>query len=96
MEVILDRDTGRVYVKRERTPEGVTPKHTHQYAKFGVTLVWDGRGELLGIEFDSDSHELATIRTLSSEELRERERGPEMPSGMLLQDAQKGQQSGGN
>jgi hypothetical protein len=68
MEVILDPDTGRVYVKREATPMGVSAQHTHQYRKFGVTLVWDGHGELLGVEFDSESHEPAIVRSISSEE----------------------------
>jgi hypothetical protein len=74
MEVILDKDTGRVYVKREPTPPGKEPQHTHQFRKFGVTLVWDGSGELLGIEFDSDHRNAATVRTVSSEELRRQER----------------------
>jgi len=73
VEVIVDKDTGRVYVKREATPPGIEPQHTHQFRKFGVTLVWDGRGNLLGIEFDSEHHEVATIRTVSSEELTRRE-----------------------
>ena len=74
MEVILDNDTGRVYVKREGTPPGVTAQHTHQFRKFGVTLVWDGRGELLGIEFESPGIENPTVRRISSSELREHER----------------------
>jgi hypothetical protein len=73
MEVILDKDTGRVYVKRWPTPEGKEPQHTHQFRKFGVTLVWDGSGELLGIEFDSKEIEVPTVRTISSTELRQRE-----------------------
>lgn len=73
MEVILDKDTGRVYVKRQPTEEGITPQHTHQYRKFGVTMVWDGHGELLGIEFSNPIPEVATIRTVSSEELHRRE-----------------------
>lgn len=73
MEVILDKDTGRVYVKREPTEPGITPKHTHQFAKFGVTMVWDGHGELLGIEFDNNRPEVAMIRTVSSEELARQE-----------------------
>ena len=73
MEVILDKDTGRVYVKREPTPPGVEPQHTHQFRKFGVTLVWDGHGNMLGIEFDSEQPELATIRTVSSEEMLTRQ-----------------------
>jgi hypothetical protein len=73
VEVILDKDTGRVYVKRHQTPPGVDPQHTHQYSKFGVTLVWDGSGELLGIEFASMEPELATVRTVSSEELSRQE-----------------------
>lgn len=74
MEVILDKDTGRVYVKREPTPPGVEPQHTHQFRKFGVTLVWDGHGNMLGIEFDSvNSGEISTIRTISSEGMQPRQ-----------------------
>jgi hypothetical protein len=73
MEVILDEDTGRVYVKRKPTQPGVEPHHTHQFGKFGVTLVWDGSGELLGIEFNSGSREAATVRTISSQELNRQE-----------------------
>ncbi len=69
MEVILDKDTGSVYVKREQTPPGVEPQQTHQFAKFGVTLVWDGNGNLLGIEFTNEHREVATVRTVSSEEM---------------------------
>jgi len=73
VEVILDEDTGRVYVKRESTPPGIAAQHTHQFRKFGVTLVWDGSGNLLGVEFDNQQHEPAIVRTVSSEELSRRE-----------------------
>jgi hypothetical protein len=73
MEVILDKDTGRVYVKREATPSGVAAQQTHQFAKFGITLVWDGSGNLLGVEFASEHREPAIVRTVSSEELARRE-----------------------
>jgi hypothetical protein len=69
VKVILDQDTGRVYVRREPTPDGVEPQHTHQYRKYGVTMVWDGHGELLGIEFASDQPEVTTVLTVSSEDM---------------------------
>jgi hypothetical protein len=68
VEVIIDQDTGRVYVKREATPPGVDAQRTHQYRKFGVTLVWDGSGNLLGVEFESNEIEVPTVRSISSEE----------------------------
>ena len=68
MEVILDQDTGSVYVKRELTPPGIEAQRTHQFSKFGVTLVWDGSGNLLGVEFDSAQHEPATVLTVSNDE----------------------------
>ena len=66
MEVILDDDTGHVYVKREETPPGVEAQRTHQYRKFGVTMVWDGHGELLGVEFAGKRGDISAIRTVSS------------------------------
>jgi hypothetical protein len=68
MEVIIDQDTGRVYIKREATPPGIAAQHTHQFDKFGITLVWDGHGNLLGVEFASEHHEPAIVRTISSDE----------------------------
>jgi hypothetical protein len=68
VEVILDQDTGSVYVKRESTPPGVAAQHTHQFSKFGVTLVWDGHGNLLGVGFDSENHEPAEVLTISNDE----------------------------
>jgi hypothetical protein len=73
MEVILDEDTGRVYIKRKPTPPGVEPQQTTQFEKFGIKMVWDGTGDLLGVEFSSDPPEVATVRTVSSEEMLQRQ-----------------------
>jgi hypothetical protein len=73
VEVILDRDTGSVYVRLQETPPGIEPQPTHGYRKYGITMVWDGHGGLLGIEFASDQPEVAAVRTVSSAEMAVRE-----------------------
>jgi hypothetical protein len=66
VEVIVDDDTGRVYVRRKPTPDGVKPKSTHQYRKFGLTMVWDGHGELLGVLFSGTGRDIIDIKTMGS------------------------------
>ena len=66
MEVIIDQDTGRVYVKRESTLPGIEAQRTRQFSKFGVTLVWDGNGNMLGIEFASEQPEPVVVHTVFS------------------------------
>jgi hypothetical protein len=68
VEVIIDDDTGYVYVKREETPPGVEPQYSHQFSNFGITMVWDGSGKLLGVEFASDRSGLTDVRTVKSKE----------------------------
>jgi hypothetical protein len=50
MQIIRDsiKDTVYVSIKESETGQDITH---HMWAKFGVFPHWDGKGELLGIEF---------------------------------------------
>jgi hypothetical protein len=69
MEVILDKDSGSVYVCLREIDEGREPVYTNQFSKFGVGLVWDGHGNLLGIEFQGDGHD-AEVKSVHSSEVK--------------------------
>ena len=65
MDVILDRDTGSVYIRLARADEGKDHIKTNQFAKFGMYPMWDGSGKLLGVEFRGDGS-TAKVQTVSS------------------------------
>jgi uncharacterized protein YuzE len=50
----FDKKADRVYVSIRESESGEVAA-TNQFRKFGVILYWDGRGEMLGIEFVDDA-----------------------------------------
>lgn len=49
MDIIVDKEAGRVYVRLLDDPIKTVP--THYLDKHGATLHWDGHGTLMGVEF---------------------------------------------
>jgi hypothetical protein len=54
MKIIYDDENGDVVVVLHDVGPGMPAHATHQYQKFGVTMYWDGHGELLGFRFSQE------------------------------------------
>lgn len=54
MRIIYDGDSGDVIVVLREVGTDRPAHATHQYQKFGVTMYWDGHGELLGFCFSQE------------------------------------------
>lgn len=51
-EVVVDQETGAVYINLADVEPGGEEHRRSPYAKYGMTFVWDGHGGLLGVEFE--------------------------------------------